>query len=136
MNRNIKLSLTIIFVLYTGFVMAKTLWRGEIMPLKKVCSKWGESQFEISKFKSGSETIRAQMACSLIKNEKLFFGKDRSEIRSSLGTYDGFYFTDMFPAYMIQSGKSHEEDSWQIVFFLDNKEKIKEIAVHKNCCDN
>lgn len=52
-----------------------------------------------------------------------------------LGDHDGYYFSDMFPAYMIHRGKTREEKSWQIVFLLDRKQRVSEVVVHKNCCD-
>ena len=117
------------------FAATKHFWRGEIMPLDKVCAKWGKDPFDIIKFKNGTEKERSQMTCSLIKNYKTFIGKDRAEIRKTFGDFDGFYFSDMFPAYMIETAKAHGEDSWQIVFMLNKKEAVSDIVVHKNCCD-
>lgn len=118
-----------------GFVAAKHFWRGETMKIKEVCKKWGQTPFNENEFRKGNEAVRARMACSLLHNQKKYLGKDRSEIRRKLGDHDGFYFSDMFPAYMIQSAKSKEEDSWQIVFFLNRNEKVSEVMAHKNCCD-
>ena len=75
------------------------------------------------------------MACSLIKEQKLFIGKDNSEIRKELGNYSGYYFSDMYPTYIIQRGKNHQEETWQIVFLIDRNEKISDVIMHKNCCD-
>ena len=132
----------IIFILLVSFIsfgiVAKTknFWRGEFLPTEKVCDKWGKMAFDGEKFKSASESDRAKMACDLIKNQKKFLNKDRAEIRKLLGDYDGFYFSDMFPSYMIETAKADGQDSWQIVFLLNKKEAVKDIVVHKNCCDN
>lgn len=120
---------------YCGIVLAKHFWRGTTLPLAKVCGNWGDLKFNSIEFKAGSEQIRSKMACSMLKDQKQFIGKDRSEIRSQLGDHDGFYFTDMFPAYMIVSSDSPQQDSWQIVFLLDRQEKVSEVIVHKNCCE-
>ena len=118
-------------------LLPNTFGVGETMSIQKVCKRWGKTPFDLEKFKSASnnEFIRAQMACSLLKKQKQFRGKDRVEIRSIFGDYDGHYFSDMFPTYMIEIAKKRGEDSWQIVFLIDRKEKISEIIVHKNCCD-
>lgn len=134
-KRAIGLSLVGISLLTSG-VVAKHFWRGETMATKNVCKNWGEAPFQVDRFRLEDEVVRAKMACSLLKNQKLFIGKDRAQIRNELGDHDGFYFSDMFPAYMIQSAKSKGEDSWQLVFLIDRKEKVSEIIVHKNCCDH
>jgi len=103
--------------------------------LNEVCSTWGEQKFEIEKFKLGTESERAKMACDLLKNQKQFKGFNLLKLRATLGSHDGFYFTDMFPAYMIHSGSSKNEDSWQIVFLLDINKAVDEVVVHKNCCN-
>ena len=119
------------------YVIGKHFWRGETMNIQKVCKRWGEKPLDLEKFKSASnkESIRAQMACSLLKQQKNFIGKYRWKIREMLGDYDGHYFSGMFPTYIIEVAKKRGEDSWQIVFLIDRKEKISEIIVHKNCCD-
>lgn len=61
--------------------------------------------------------------------------KSALEIRELLGPFDGFYFTDAYPTYLIQIGKSHSEDTWQIVFLLDDDRLVKKFIIHKNCCD-
>lgn len=114
---------------------AKHFWRGKLKPMDEVCAKWGDKKFNIEKFKSGTEPERAQMACDLLKNQNQFKGFDLLKLRATLGSHDGFYFTDIFPAYMIHSGASKSEESWQIVFLLNNDKKVDEIVVHKNCCD-
>lgn len=77
----------------------------------------------------------ASMTCSLLKNQKKFIGKWYYEIRDLLGPHSGYYFSEFFPTYLIESAKKKGKDSWQIVFLLDRKQKISEIIVHKNCCD-
>jgi hypothetical protein len=134
--RKVFVFIAISFVFLTcGYVAAKHFWRGETMSTQEVAKKWGKTSFEADKFKNGDESIKAAMAFSLIQNRKIFVGTDRSEIRKKLGDFDGFYFSDMFPAYMIHTGESREQDSWQIVFLLDRNEKVAEIIVHKNCCE-
>ena len=119
------------------YVKAKHFWRGETMNQKKVCEKWGQTPLDIAKFKvsEDQESVRASMACALLKNQKHYIGKDIREIQQLFGSYSGHYFIDMSPAYII--GPTHIEDpnTWQIVFLIDRHEKISQIIVHKNCCD-
>lgn len=119
------------------YVKAQYFWRGEFMGVEKVCQRWGEKPLEIARFKSADEdeSIRSQMTCSLLKNQQEYVGKDRSEIRDLFGSYTGYYFSDMFPTYLIEIAETDEQDSWQIVFLINKKEKISKIVVHKNCCN-
>ncbi|MEK7358280.1 MAG: hypothetical protein AAB250_17670 [Bdellovibrionota bacterium] len=124
-----------VICLSAGVVTAKHFWRGVTMAKPQVASRWGQAPFDEQKFKSGNEKSRASMAFSILSNQKKFVGKDRTEIRSELGDFDGFYFSDMFPTYLIESGTTPGQDSWQLVFLLDRDEKVSEVIVHKNCCD-
>ena len=134
MSKKLLLSF-ILAICCTGVGVAKHFWRGETMDLKAVCKKWGDFPFDAKKFRDGDEASRAQMSCGVLKNQKLFVGKDRASIRKELGDHDGYYFTDMFPAYIVLSGKDKTEDTWQLVFLLDRDQKISEIIMHKNCCN-
>ena len=130
-----KLTLCLLVSALLGFsVFGKHFWRGELKSIEDVCSTWGTLKFESEKFKSGKESLRAQMSCDLLRSQKKFFGKDVTEIRKELGGHNGFYFTDLVPAYLTSSGKTKKEDTWQLVFLLDNKYAVSEIVVHKNCC--
>ena len=121
-----------------AYLVAKSFWRGEVMSTNRVCKKWGETTLNIKHFKKAENDMptRAKMACSLLKQQKNFIGKDRWKIREILGDYDGHYFSGMFPTYMIESARiTKKDESWQIVFLIDRNEKISKIIVHKNCCD-
>jgi hypothetical protein len=117
-------------------VMAKMSFvRGETMSEKDVCQKWGEKELDLVAFKNGSYVVRASMACSLLKNQKSYFNLKASEVEKAFGEADGYYFSDYYASYIIQRGKDHSEDTWQIVFLINGERKTSEIAVHKNCCN-
>lgn len=116
-------------------VFAKHFWRGETLSNQKVADKWGKGAFDSIKFKDGDDKARASMAFSLLAKKKDYMGKSVLEIRRELGSPDGFYFSDVFPAYMIHRGSAPDEDSWQIVFLLDKDRRVNDIIVHKNCCN-
>ena len=135
-----KSILAVITVLFFSYVQAKHFWRGELMNIKKVCKKWGKAPLDVLKFKSAEnskneEAIRAKMTCSLIKNQKQYIGKNTLEIRKLFGSYTGHYFSEMYPAYIIETAKTKKQNTWQVVFFIDRKRKVSKIVVHKNCCD-
>ena len=111
-------------------------WGGELMSQKKVCKRWGKEPFSAEKFKANEDpSVRAKMACSLLKNQKMYIGIDSGEMRKILGNYSGHYFNEAFPTYLIEIAKKMGDDSWQLVFLIDRQERIAKIVVHKNCCE-
>lgn len=108
---------------------------GETMSQDDVCKKWGAEELALDKFRTANAPKRAAMACSILKNKMIYFGKDGLEIRKLFGDFDGYYFSNFYPTYLIQIGKNHSEDTWQLVFLIDRDRKISEIVVHKNCCE-
>lgn len=136
--KKIIISLFIVLILPIAYLVAKSFWRGEIMSVSRVCKRWGEIPLNTEHFKKAEHdmSVRAKMACSLLKQQKKFIGKNKWKIREIFGDYDGHYFSDMFPTYMIESARiTKKDESWQIVFLIDRNEKISKIIVHKNCCD-
>ena len=136
-----KSILVIITILCFSYVQAKHFWRGELMNIKKVCKKWGKAPLNVSKFKAvegneDEEAIRAKMTCSLLKNQKQYIGKDTLNIKKLFGNYTGHYFSEMYPTYIIETAKTKEQNTWQIVFFINRQRKVSKIVVHKNCCDH
>ena len=133
----------LLLILPVMYIKAKHFWRGETMSLKKVCKTWGSAPLDIAKFKQAEkeeteeaeDTTRAKMACSLLKNQKKYIGKDTSEIRNLFGDYTGHYFIDMSPAYIIGGTDKKDTNTWQIVFLINRHIKISKIIVHKNCCN-
>ena len=110
-------------------------WRGDTMSAKEAEKRWGKIEFNAEKFKNSDLKVRSLMAASIQENEKLFKGKSVLEIRELLGPTDGFYFSDVYPTYLIQVGKNHSEETWQLVFLLNNKRNVEKVIIHKNCCD-
>jgi hypothetical protein len=122
------MGLALIFSCIAG---AKHFWRGQTMPLDKVTQTWGAELFDSKKFRDGDIAVRAKMASALLRSNP-FKGKTPEEVRSELGNWDGYYFSDMFPAYIIQDGRTQSGGTWQIVFLLDRKQRVSEVIVHKN----
>ncbi len=127
----------IVFCIALIYAVAKIYLRPmEYMSLKKVCRRWGDRPFDEAKFKTAVEnrTIRAKMTCSLLKNQKMYIGLDSLEIRERLGDYSGYFFSESFPAYIINEATEEDRNVWQILFFVDEDHKVSKIVVHKNCC--
>lgn len=119
---------------FIGLAVAKDLFRGELLTLDKVKQTYGTGEFDAKKFREGSPDARAKMAYSII-SKKTFIGQPATEVTKALGPHDGYYFSDSYPAYAIDENWKLNKDTWQIVFFLDKKDRISKVAVHKNCCD-
>ena len=130
--KNIFLSLTL--AVCSAFAM-KHFWRGATLSEAEVAKRWGTSELNTNKFKTGDEKVRASMAYSILKNQKALRGKFVVDLRNDFGRPDGFYFSDVFPAYMIQRGQGDQDESWQLVFLPNKERKVEDIIVHKNCCD-
>lgn len=113
---------------------AQPFTSGKNLSKSEVKKKWGAEKLDFLKFKDGSPEIKSKMAFSIMTNKNLI-GKSIDFIRENLGAPDGFYFIDIYPAYIIQEGFSAKEETWQIVFKLNEKYEVREIIVHKNCCN-
>ena len=96
--------------------------------------RWDSKEFSQSEFKDGTVKVRAQMAFSLIKG-KSFVGRTTEEVKNTLGNFTGYFWSNSVPAYLIDEGWTKNLDSWQIVFLIDDSGKVKEVKVHKNCCN-
>ncbi len=114
--------------------LAKSFWKGTTLSAPEVKKRWGSEKLDFSKFKNGSTKDKSSMAYAII-NDKTLIGKPIEFVRENLGSPDGFYFIDIYPAYIIQEGGNHNEETWQIVFKLNSKYQVKEVFIHKNCCD-
>lgn len=124
-----------IFLLTISLVYASTHpWLGKTLDSNQVRQRWGHSSFDPQKFKDSDLHQRAQMAYSLMTS-KAFLGMTPSQVREKLGDFDGHYFSESYPTYLIQRAQKKGEESWQIVFLIDQNRKTKDIIVHKNCCD-
>jgi hypothetical protein len=51
-----------------------------------------------------------------------------------LGDFNGYYFSDVYPTYLINEPQKKGDDVWQLVFLLDKNRLISSVIVHKNCC--
>lgn len=130
LHKMIFLFVTLVFIsLYAG-----SFWRGTTLSPKEVKEKWGDLAFNSSQFKAGPALIKSKMAYRILTDKSLL-GKSVQYVRETFGSPDGFYFIDIYPSYIIQEGQNAEEETWQIVFMLNKHFTVREIILHKNCCD-
>ncbi len=119
-------------------VVAMPFWslHGGYMNTNKVCQRWGDLPLDIEEFRAADENerSRAEMACSLLGQQDRFIGMHRLEILELFGDSNGYYGTEMTPTYLIETARSRDQDSWQIVFLINKDRLIRRIVVHKNCC--
>lgn len=125
--------LVLVSMIVTG-IAAFALWEDKTMSVSEVKAKWGSQKADLKKFKDSTYESKSKMAYSIMTDKNLI-GKTYEEIRDIFGPNDGHYFTDTIPAYIVQEGKSHAEDTWQLVFKMDKSFKVRDIIMHKNCCD-
>ncbi len=129
------------YVFFIGFFFCATafsvhhFWRGDTISADQAEKRWGAVHFDQKKFKTGDFALKASMAASIKRRENEFKNKTILEIRELLGPTDGFYFADIYPTYLLQVGKNHQEETWQLVFMINNKRRIESVIIHKNCCD-
>lgn len=128
------LGLMILAFIFSVFLYAQNFWGGQTLSANEVKAKWGSQKFELEQFNNGSYEVKAKMAYSIM-TDKTLKNKSYEEVRKMFGENDGFYFIDTFPAYIIQKGKNHSEDTWQLVFRMNNKYRVRDIIMHKNCCE-
>ena len=122
-----------------GFANAERLSRyflGEdFMSVSEVCPRWGEHPVDVAAFRSaGDELVRAEMACSILRNKRDYIGLHAGDVRDRFGAHHGYFNYDSVPAYLIETAETTEQDSWQIVFMATNEREIYDVRVHKNCC--
>lgn len=127
-----KITLISVFIFIGTASIAKHFWKGSTLTLQQVEKRWGAEKFDLEKFKKSTPNERSKMVADLLKNQKMFIGKDVSEIRAMLGGFEGHYFSDSIPTYLVFD---QPKDVWQVVFLHDKQFKINEILVHKNCCE-
>lgn len=103
------------------------------MAPEAVSTQFGKKEWNNLQFQKGDRKTRGEMAFSLLRSKKLL-GKTSEMVKKEIGEFDGHFWNDTVPAYLIDPlhPKSHEQ--WQLVFLLDANSKVKEIRVHKNCC--
>ncbi len=104
------------------------------MRVSKVCQRWGEQTLDVEAFRAAEndESVRARMACALLRNQDDYVGVHRREIFETFGDQTGYSgYTEGSPAYEIESGRTRDQGSWQIVFRINKFGEVKEIVVHK-----
>ena len=108
--------------------------RGQVfMDVAKAEKRWGSASADVSKFASGSLAERARMASSFVRSKSMN-GKNSQEVRQVLGPFTGHFWSTQVPAYILEEGWRKNQDTWQLVFLLDDSGKIKEARIHRNCC--
>ncbi len=103
------------------------------MSASEAARRWKQKPFNAMKFRKGDTKERASMAVSLASG-KHFIGKKAEEVRSELGNFSGFFWSDYIPAYIIEEGWTEKKNTWQLVFLPNENGKVAEIKIHKNCC--
>ena len=133
MKKLISITLFIALI-FSGITFAQHFWHGTLMPTDEVQKTWGNNKFDQLTFKNGTTLERSKMVYDLIQS-KIYIGKSRLEVIKDLGVSDGYYFSGMIPAYILNNPSTVGSDLWQVVFLLNSQETVVEVVVHKNCCE-
>lgn len=122
---------------FLGFAAfsSEHFWSGETLSSKEVKTRWGDHPLVFSEFSKGNDAVRAKMAYQILMRKNEFKGMFVTEVREKFGSPTGYYFSDTFPAYLIQRAETRQEEAWQIVFLLNQERKVTNVIVHKSCCD-
>lgn len=121
-------------IVLSGVVFAYGYIEGKTMSSDEVKKKWGSEVYDAQKFKNGDYSLKSKMAYSIMQDKSLI-GKKISDIKTLFGPSEGYFFTDTIPVYIVQRGKTKSDQTWQIVFLPDKKDRVLEVIMHKNCCD-
>ena len=127
------LTASLALILFGG-IMAYALRSDKTMSPSEVKKQWGHESLDIKNFKNSPHEIKAKMAYAIMTDKSLI-GKSYEEIRNLFGPNEGYYKNDTTPAYIIYDGSKSSKDTWQLVFRMNNKYKVRDIIMHKNCCD-
>ncbi len=122
------------FVSVSICIAGYSYWDSKTMTPEKVKLNWGSQKADLKKFKDSSYDDKSKMAYSIMTDKSLI-GKTYEEIREIFGPNDGYFFNDTIPTYIVKDGKNKTEETWQLVFRMDKRYKVKEIFMHKNCCN-
>lgn len=127
----LSISATLIF---SFCLYAQSFWGGKTMSSNEVKAKWGSEKYDAKKFKEGTYDMKAKMAYSIMTDKNLI-KKSFEEVKELFGPNEGFYFVDTYPTYIVQRGQNHNEETWQLVFRMDRDFRVRDIIMHKNCCE-
>lgn len=75
------------------------------MTISEVTKRWGSEKNDYKKFKDSPYEVKAKMAYSIMTDKSLI-GKSYEEIRELFGPNDGYYITEILPAYIVQDKKT------------------------------
>ena len=99
---------------------------------------WGFEKLDKKKFRESGykgDSVKAAMAFYILKNQS-YKGKPISLVFKELGRANGYFISDLSPAYVLQRPTKEKNEGWQLVFIPTKDGKIvKEIKIFKSCCD-
>lgn len=132
---NLLILIVLTFLGYSTFATSKAfLDQGKFLTANEAKKRWGQKPFAAQAFKDGSAKDRAPMVYDLILKRE-FVGKTASEVKAQLGPTSGYFWSERVPTYLIEERWAEKKDTWQLVFLIDEKERVKKVRIHKNCCE-
>lgn len=108
------------------------------MDVKTAKAKWGNEKLDKNKFKDSGysgDSIKAKMAAYIIEKQ-IYKGSEIVLVYKELGTANGYFISDLSPAYVLQRPTEEKNEGWQLVFIpTEDSKKVKEVRIVKTCCE-
>jgi hypothetical protein len=133
-KKRVLILIGLIMIVFTS-LLAKNynniFYRGPFISVKDAEKRWGRTDFDAEKWRKANISDRAKMASSIIISKKNFIGKTNLEIKEIFGPHDSYYVNDPIPAYTIQSNTTSGGERWDLVFLIDQNNKVFDIKIHR-----
>jgi hypothetical protein len=119
-------------------VHASVFDKYEFMDVKTAKAKWGYQKLDKNKFKESGfdgDSVKAKMATYIIEKQ-IFKGSEITLVYKELGPANGYFISDLSPAYVLQRPTDNKNEGWQLIFVpTEDGKKVKEVRIVKTCCD-
>lgn len=141
MERRLKMKSvlgTLLMSICFQFARASVFDQHTFMDVKAAKAKWGYQKLDKNKFKNSGyegDSIKAKMAAYIIEKQ-IYKGSEIALVYKELGTANGYFISDLSPAYVLQRPTEEKNEGWQLVFIpTEDNKKVKNVRVIKTCCE-
>ena len=102
------------------------------MDVKVAQDKWGHEKLDKNKFKDSGydgDLVKAKMAAYIIEKQ-IYKGSEIALVYKELGIANGYFISDLSPAYVLQRPTEEKNEGWQLVFIpTEDSKKVKEVRI-------
>lgn len=130
--------LALLMFVYLQVTQASVFDQYKFMDVKAAQAKWGQEKLDKNKFKNSGyngDSIKAKMAAHIV-GKQIYKGSEIALVYKELGTTNGYFISDLSPAYVLQRPTEEKSEGWQLVFIpTEDSKKVKEVRILKTCCE-